>query len=884
MMYVTRHAIHYEHYDALEDADHDGLTNKQEYDNGTMLRVADSDGDGIKDGEEVKTGDDGYITNPLLADSDGDGIRDGLEIQTGSDPTNSASINLALAISRLEVTPFNFILIYNTIIGETTRQLTVTGVLTDGTRIDLTSSARGTNYNSSDLTVANFGATDGLIYAGQNGVALITVSNSGFNAFSYATVRAFSPTALSYITIPGYANNVDVNNNYAYVAAGSAGLQIVDVSNPNSPHITGSRDTPGTAIDVRVAGNLAYIADGGTGLQIMDISNPASPVIIGSIDTPGIAQDIVVSGTRAFVADGSSGLSIIDISTPSVPAILGAVNIAGAARGVAVRDNTALVVDDSTLKVIDFSTVSLPQIVGTVNIPGTPKDLTVRDNLAYVSALNGGLQIADFSNLSSPIIVGSLPTQFVPRDVELWGQFAFFAEQVFPNAIAIADITESTNPIFRAILDLSGLGDYAGTGIGLTNNYAFVTEEAYIVGPDYGVTGNTRLFIGQYAELNDNGTTPPQVSITSPLNGAEVYEGSIIPISVSASDDVIVGSVSVLIDGEVKAADNTPLFQFNYNVPMSITSLAIGASALDLANNMGTAENVFITVIPDPPPTVNITSHTNGGSVIEDDTIIITAGTTDNAGVTLLEFIVDGQVVSSDTTAPFKTQYHVPAGSVSLRLGARATDTVGHKVNAEEVVVNVIPNTSPEVSITNPVSGAVVIEGIPLVLSASATDDVSITSVIFLVDGSVTSIDSTAPYQVVYHVPVGVTGIVIKAEALDNSGHTGVSDEINITVIPDPGTTVTGRVVDKTGQPIAGADVTTFSLHSVSDNNGLFSISGVPTVQGNIAVTATAVINGETLQGTSAVISPVPNGITDVGDVFISNIGPPWAWGNNRYG
>ncbi|MBI5192150.1 MAG: hypothetical protein HZA08_01770, partial [Nitrospirae bacterium] len=338
-----------EHYDALEDADHDGLTNKEEYDNGTMLRSADSDGDGIKDGEEVKTGDDGYITNPLLADSDGDGIRDGLEIQTGSDPTNSASINLAQALSSLEATPSNFVIVFNTIMSEASRQLTVTGVLTDGTRIDLTSSARGTNYNSSDLSVASFGATDGLVYAGANGVASITASNSGFNVISRVTVRAFSPKALSYISIPGYANNVDVNNNYAYVAAGSsAGLQVVDVSNLN---IAGSMDTPGTAIDIRVSGNFAYIADGESGLQIMDISNPASPVIVGSLDTPGIAQDIVVSGTRAFIADGSSGLSIIDISNPSFPVLLGAVNIAGTARGVAVQNNTALIVDDSTLKV-----------------------------------------------------------------------------------------------------------------------------------------------------------------------------------------------------------------------------------------------------------------------------------------------------------------------------------------------------------------------------------------------------------------------------------------------------------------------------------------------------------------------------------------------------
>ena len=44
-----------------------------------------------------------------------------------------------------------------------------------------------------------------------------------------------SPTsrrmALSFVTIPGFANNVDVSGNFAYVAAGAAGLQVVNVAN-----------------------------------------------------------------------------------------------------------------------------------------------------------------------------------------------------------------------------------------------------------------------------------------------------------------------------------------------------------------------------------------------------------------------------------------------------------------------------------------------------------------------------------------------------------------------------------------------------------------------------------------------------------------------------
>lgn len=65
-------------YYILGDADYDkdGLTNAREKEIGTDPNNPDSDGDGLKDGEEVYT----YYTDPLKADTDGDGLNDYDEI------------------------------------------------------------------------------------------------------------------------------------------------------------------------------------------------------------------------------------------------------------------------------------------------------------------------------------------------------------------------------------------------------------------------------------------------------------------------------------------------------------------------------------------------------------------------------------------------------------------------------------------------------------------------------------------------------------------------------------------------------------------------------------------------------------------------------------
>lgn len=594
--------------DAQEDFDRDGLTNLQEHQRGTDLRNPDSDNDGLMDGDEVNR-----QTNPLLADTDGDGIPDGIEVQTNSNPLDPNSFNLAMALRSITVAPSRITLIVNTIIGVASKQLTVTGTLIDNrTTINITSTSRGTNYTSSDLAVASFGGADGLVFAGSDGTATITVSNNGFTATVPVSVSSFAPIALSSISIPGYANNVDVSGNFAYVAAGASGLQVVNVSDRRSPVIVASLNTPGNANDVRVVGNRAYIADGSAGLQIIDVSNPSNPILVGSLDTSGEAQDVAISGTRAYIADGASGLQIISVSNPAAPILLGTLDTPGIAKGVDVSGNIVAVADgdpSTAVRIIDITNPASPQLVGSVSIPDEAKDLVVRNTEAYVAAFTGGLQVVDFSVPNNPRIIGGISGSssngFVPRDVELSGRFALAAEQLFPNAVPIVDITNPANPIFRTTLDFSPLGDYAGTGIALDAQHVYMTGEFFIVGPENGVTGNTRLFIGQYLAVEDTAGIPPVVSITSPAQGATAIEGSSLPITVQATDDVQVVAVDFLVNGTVVFTDTVAPYEFSLTVPLGVTNLTLSARAIDFGDNVGTAANVLVNVIPDPLTTVS---------------------------------------------------------------------------------------------------------------------------------------------------------------------------------------------------------------------------------------------------------------------------------------
>jgi hypothetical protein len=577
--------------DAQEDFDRDGLTNLKEFQLGTGLRVF---------------------------DTDGDGIGDGLEVQTGSNPLDPNSFNLAAALKSIKVTPTNFALVVNTIIGVATQQLTVTGTLIDGNSINLTSRSRGTNYNSSNLTVANFGAVDGLVFAGANGTATITVSNNGQTATAQVSVSSFSPTALSFVSIPGFANNVDISGNFAYVAAGSTGLQVVDVTDRRAPQIVGALDTPGNANDVRVVGNRAYIADGSAGLRIIDVTNPASPVFLGALDTPGEANDVVVVGDRAYVADGAAGLQIIDVSDPLAPRLLGTFDTPGIARGVDVSNTLAVIADGSSLRTVDISNPASPVARG--NLATTDaRDVTVEGTVAYLADFTGSLKTIDFSTPTAPRLLATTPQSLggILTDVAKVREFVFGADVFFVNGVPIVNVGDPANPSVRARLDFPARDDN-GTGIAVDNQFVYLTADQSI--QENGVTGNSRLYIGQYVSLEDRAGIPPVVSITATAAGATVIEGTVVPFTVQATDDVQVASVDFLVNGNVVFTDSTAPYVFNLAIPAGVTSLTLGATALDLGNNLGTATEVQIKVIPDPLTTVT-------GRVIDESSVPVSGAT-----------------------------------------------------------------------------------------------------------------------------------------------------------------------------------------------------------------------------------------------------------------
>ena len=99
-----------------------------------------------------------------------------------------------------------------------------------------------------------------------------------------------------------------------------------------------------------------------------------------------------------------------------------------------------------------------------------------------------------------------------------------------------------------------------------------------------------------------------------------------------------------------------------------------------LARGSGSVNRIGFTQSGDNiPPTVSINNPANGAIVARKALVTITATASDNVGVTRVDFLVNGALQCSDTTAPYSCNWRVPsAPNKTYQLQARAVDQAGN--------------------------------------------------------------------------------------------------------------------------------------------------------------------------------------------------------------
>ena len=150
------------------------------------------------------------------------------------------------------------------------------------------------------------------VAAGSAGLQILDIQNPS------------NPTLAGSLSLARPVTSVDSDGQYALAADGSS-VYLVDVSTPSAPVQKSKWDASAWVFGVTLRGSRGYVAEGGAGVRILNFSIPTSLTPEGRLDTPGMANDVAISseGTIAYIADGLGGLVTADISNPANPTLLG---------------------------------------------------------------------------------------------------------------------------------------------------------------------------------------------------------------------------------------------------------------------------------------------------------------------------------------------------------------------------------------------------------------------------------------------------------------------------------------------------------------------------------------------------------------------------------
>ncbi|MCP4579980.1 MAG: hypothetical protein GY839_00065 [candidate division Zixibacteria bacterium] len=194
---------------------------------------------------------------------------------------------------------------------------------------------KGVCFDSSSIVVEYYDSDrDSTRYEEQTGMFIFTAaSQAGLWWFDISQTRSFgmqdtaliySPRYLGWGDTPSNALSVFAKDGFVYVADDRGGLQIFDLPDTIPafdhqdtyevvPELVADINTSGRTKDIHVVGNFCYLADGSGGLKIVDVTNPHVPVFLAAYDTP-YAVGVWADDNLIYIADRDYGLMIFEIN------------------------------------------------------------------------------------------------------------------------------------------------------------------------------------------------------------------------------------------------------------------------------------------------------------------------------------------------------------------------------------------------------------------------------------------------------------------------------------------------------------------------------------------------------------------------------------------
>jgi hypothetical protein len=316
----------------------------------------------------------------------------------------------------------------------------------------------------------------------------------------------------------------------------------------------------------------------------------------------------------------------------------------------------------------------------------------------------------------------------------------------------------------------------------------YATSGHYIMtrptGPGYSV------LLGTFQ--NNSGSAQPQIvvtyNVTSVSNATEEIPGHGVYYSLSGAAGSWIRIPGISGDGTTGIKSATVDLSATPWANGSLLYLFFADDNAQISPDTGYRIDDFSLTFSGSPPPIVVTTPSDGASFPQGTPIIFSAATS-IAGITSVDFLVNGGVIGSDTTPGYTfTNSTLAPGTYTIT--AVANTGSGPVTSTNHVVITITPNSPPTITtFTNGYARTTFLVGSTITNIAVAADtDGGISKVEFLIDGTLRWTDTTSPYTFAWcDMLAGVHNL--SAVATDTS-NAKVTNTVSITVTNPPNTDI----------------------------------------------------------------------------------------------
>jgi len=728
------------------------------------------------------------------------------------------------------------------------------------------------------------------------GVRMVDVSNPA------------SPMAMGAVNTPGDARDVVVDGGFAYVADHTGSLRVIDVRNPAAPVLAGA--TPqalgGVLLDVARMDTFVFGADIAffNVVPIIDVSNPNDPRLRANMDFDGEGRGrgIAADGSYVYLGTDTSRLYIgqyrIQQDFNGVPPTVtiespapGATFVEGELIRVTARASDDLAVASVTV---------LADGVSVATDTTAPYEFSVTAPTGGVSTVTLGAEARDLGNnvgVAVEVVVNVIPdplTGIQGRVVLAAGQAvtgatvtcgALTAQSLGDGSFTIAN-APTVNPLIRCSARTVTAGGITVGGIGLpvpAVRAGVTTVGDIVVAPVPVVTSISPKVLDALrppATLQVTGNNllgsvfsfaPELAPIAIAVTSAQVdASGTTASLSIAVSPTAR-GRFTLIGTNAFGAGDTTPS-------PGNSVTLINQQDDVD-SDGDGYPDGLELLLGSDPADALSIPAAT-----AREDTVRFT--------VLNSTFPFDVQQSSIQLFSLNNTSFPFGVERIAVQWFSVSNTTFPAAVQQSATqwfsVLNTFvpqqPQTlvSPAVSVLNdptvaPFGGPLqgqelsasltgvdfnrrLVEGETVTVAAAVSGGDGTEVASFSVNGVPFADAARAPYELLFTVPAGVTELRFAATVRRADGRTVAAQAVVVGVDPDTGTSVTGRVVNAQGLPVANALVEIQSSGLAAEYfDAPGPLASLPDITG-MTLTRSARVTAINTRGPAGVFGPDPLG------------------------